>query len=112
VVACHQNQCRQNFNGPLLPSGQYCDHGVQYLPVDQKYIPIFRLEALVEESTQKKEKAEIIYFYLLQQLLRKTNLDPIVSESRFGTIAHKSKKRITALSVRSYEIHTLASGSE
>jgi hypothetical protein len=50
----------------------------------------------MEESDQKKEKAEKLYFYLWQQLLRKTNLDPILSESRFGMIAHKSKKRITA----------------
>jgi hypothetical protein len=33
--------------------------------------------------------AEKFYFYLQQQLLRKKNLDPIFSESRFGTIAHK-----------------------
>jgi hypothetical protein len=50
----------------------------------------------MEESSQKKEKAEKAYFYLRQQLLRKTNLDPIFSKSRFGTIAHKSQKRITA----------------
>jgi hypothetical protein len=51
---------------------------------------------LMEESSQKKEKAEKVYFYLRQQLLRKMNLDPIFSKSRFGTIAHKNKKRITA----------------
>jgi hypothetical protein len=32
----------------------------------------------------------------MAQLLRKTNLDPIFSKSRSGTIAHKNKKRITA----------------
>jgi hypothetical protein len=58
--------------------------------------PFSSLEALAKESTQKKEKAEKVYFYLRQQLLSKTNLDPIFSESRFGTIAHKKKKRITA----------------
>jgi hypothetical protein len=58
--------------------------------------PFSSLEALAKESTQKKEKAEKVNFYLRQQLLRKTNLDPIFSESIFGTIAHKNKKRITA----------------
>jgi hypothetical protein len=47
----------------------------------------------MEESSQKKEKAEKFYFYLRQQLLRKTNLDPIFSESRFRTIAHKKQKK-------------------
>jgi hypothetical protein len=56
----------------------------------------YRPSTLTEESTQKKEKAEKVYFYLQQQLLRKTNLDPIFSESRFGTMTHKNKKRITA----------------
>jgi hypothetical protein len=58
--------------------------------------PFSSLEALAKESTQKKEKAEKVYFYFRQQLLRKTNLDPIFSESRFGTIAHKNKRRIMA----------------
>jgi hypothetical protein len=35
-------------------------------------------------------------FLFTAQLLRKTNLDPIFSESRSGMIAHKNKKRITA----------------
>jgi hypothetical protein len=55
----------------------------------------YRPSTLTEESTQKK-KPEKVYFYLRQQHLRKMNLDPIFSESRFGTIAHKNKKRITA----------------
>jgi hypothetical protein len=58
--------------------------------------PFSSLEAFAKESTQKKEKAEKVYFYLRQLLLRKTNLDPIFSESRFGTIAHKNKKRAMA----------------
>ena len=33
----------------------------------------------------------------MAQLLRKTNLAKIFSESRSGTIAHKNKKRITAV---------------
>jgi hypothetical protein len=35
-------------------------------------------------------------FLFTAQLLRKTNLDPIFSESRSGTIAHKNQKRITS----------------
>jgi hypothetical protein len=54
----------------------------------------YRPSTLTEESSQKKEKAEKVYFYLRQQLLRKTNLDPIFSESRFGTIAHKNKNEL------------------
>jgi hypothetical protein len=60
----------------------------------QSLSPFSSLEALAKESTQKKEKAEKFYFYLRQQLLRKTNLDPIFSESRFGTIANKNKKEL------------------
>jgi hypothetical protein len=56
----------------------------------------YRPSTLTEESSQKKEKAEKVYFYLQQQLFRKMNLDPIFSESRFGTIAQEYKKRITA----------------
>ncbi len=33
----------------------------------------------------------------MAQLLRKTNLADIFSEARSGTIAHKNKKRITAV---------------
>jgi hypothetical protein len=33
----------------------------------------------------------------MAQLLRKTNLAEIFSEARSGTIAHKNKKRITAV---------------
>jgi hypothetical protein len=58
--------------------------------------PFSSLEALAKESTQKKEKAEKVYFYLRQQLLRNTNLDPIFSESRSGRIDNKDKKIIMA----------------
>ncbi len=58
----------------------------------QPLSPFFILEALAKESNQKKEMAEKVYFYLREQLLRKTNLDPIFSKSRFVvTIAHKNK---------------------
>jgi hypothetical protein len=43
---------------------------------------------------RKKRQKKSIFIYA--QILRKTNLDPIFSESRSGTIAHKNKKRITA----------------
>jgi hypothetical protein len=59
----------------------------------QPLSPFSSLEALAKESSQKIEKAEKFYFYLQQQLLRKTNLDPIFSQSRFGMIANKNKKR-------------------
>jgi hypothetical protein len=36
-------------------------------------------------------------FLFTAQLLRKTNLADIFSDSRSGTIAHKNKKRITAV---------------
>jgi hypothetical protein len=62
----------------------------------QPLSPFSSLEALAKESSQKKEKAEKFYFYLRQQLLRKLNLNPIFSKSRFGTIANKNKKRIMA----------------
>jgi hypothetical protein len=58
--------------------------------------PFSSLEALAKKSIQMKEKAEKVYFYLRQQLSRNTNLDPIFSESRSGTIANKNIKRITA----------------
>ncbi len=63
----------------------------------QPLSPFSSLEALAKESTQKKEKAQKVYFNLRQQLLRNTNLDPIFSKSRSGTIANKNKKRITAI---------------
>jgi hypothetical protein len=50
----------------------------------------------MEESVQKKKKAEKVYFYLRHNKLKKANLDQIFSESRSGMIAHKNKKRITA----------------
>jgi hypothetical protein len=65
VVACQQNQCRQNFNAPLLPSGQYCGHGVAIFAWSPK-APKSTLEALAEESIRNKEKAEKVYFYLRQ----------------------------------------------
>jgi hypothetical protein len=53
--------------------------------------------SLAEESIQKKRKGRKSQFLFTAQLLRKTNLAEIFSESRSGTIAHKNKKRITAV---------------
>jgi hypothetical protein len=50
----------------------------------------------MEESGQKKKKTEKVYFYLGHNKLKKANLDQVFS-SRSGTIAHKNKKRITAV---------------
>jgi len=56
------------------------------------------LEALlVEESIQKKRKGRKSQILFTAQLLRKTNLAKIFSEAGSGTIAHKNKKRITAV---------------
>jgi hypothetical protein len=51
----------------------------------------------MEESVQKKKKAEKVYLYLRHNKLKNANLDLVFSESRSGTIAHKNKKRITAV---------------
>ena len=51
----------------------------------------------MEESVQKKNKAEKVFFYLLHNKLEKANLDEVFSKSRSGTIAHKNKIRITAV---------------
>jgi len=53
--------------------------------------------ALAEESIQKKRKGRKSQFLFTAQLSRKTNLAEIFSESRSGTMAHKNKKRITAV---------------
>jgi len=47
--------------------------------------------------TEKKRKGRKSQFLFKAQLLRKTNLAEIFSESRSGTIAPKNKKRITAV---------------
>jgi hypothetical protein len=56
-----------------------------------------RPSTLTEESDQKKKKAEKVYFYFWHNKLKKANLDQVFSKSRSGTIAHKNKKRITAV---------------
>ncbi len=69
---------------------------VRYLHVDMKHLPIFQSGSTCGGIHSEERKGRKVCFYLRQQLLRKINLDPIFSESRFGTIAHKNKKRITA----------------
>jgi hypothetical protein len=65
---------------------------LRYLPEVQQH-----LTAHAEESIQKKRKGRKSQFLFTAQLSRKTNLAEIFSESRSGTIAHKNKKRITAV---------------
>jgi hypothetical protein len=48
----------------------------------------------MEESDQKKKKAEKVYFYLRHNKLKKAYLDRDFSESRSGMIAHKNKKEL------------------
>ena len=48
--------------------------------------------SLAEESIQKKENAEKVFFYLRHNLRRKTNLAELFSEYRSGTIVQKQKK--------------------
>jgi hypothetical protein len=45
----------------------------------------------------EKRKGRKSQFLFTAQLLRKTNLAEIFSEARSGTIAHKNKKRIMAV---------------
>jgi hypothetical protein len=51
----------------------------------------------LRKSDPKKKKSAKVYFYLRHNKLKKANLDQVFSESRSGTIAHKNKKRITAV---------------
>ena len=48
---------------------------------------------------KQKQKKSILF---TAQLLRKTNLAEIFSDARLGTIAHKNKKRITAVTQCQY----------
>jgi hypothetical protein len=48
----------------------------------------------IHSEKKKRQKSQFLF---TAQLLRKTNLAEIFSEARSGTIAHKNKKRITAV---------------
>jgi hypothetical protein len=76
--------------------GNIAAMAVQYLPKDQKHLPIFQSGSTCRGIQTEERKGRKSLFLFTAQLLRKTNLDPVFSESRSGTIAHKNKKRITA----------------
>jgi len=61
----------------------------------QQHVPLFQSH-LRRNPYRKKEKADFILFYFRHNI-RKTNLAEIFSEARSGTIAHKNKKRISAV---------------
>jgi hypothetical protein len=93
-VACHQSQCRQNFDAPLVNTVAMA---LRYLPeVQQHLAPPFPVWKHMRRNPYRK-KDRNSQFLFTAQLLRKTNLAEIFSEARSGTIAHKNKKRITAV---------------
>jgi hypothetical protein len=70
---------------------------LRYLPeVQQHLAPPFPVWKHMRRNPYRKKKRQkkSIYIY---GLLRKTNLAEIFSEARSGTITHKNKKRITAV---------------
>jgi hypothetical protein len=73
----------------LIVAGQYCGTALQYFPESNSTFPFS-----MPYRIKKKQKSLFLY---TAQLLRKTDLADIFSESRSGTIAHKNKKRITAV---------------
>ena len=92
MVACHQNQCRQNFNTPLLPSGTVA-MALRYLPAVQQHLPLFQSGSTCGRIHSEERKGRKSQFLFTAQLLRKMNLAEIFSESRSGTITHKNKKK-------------------
>jgi hypothetical protein len=60
-------------------------------------LPLFQSGSTRGGIHTEKRKDRKSQFLFTAQLLRKTNLAEIFSESRSGTIAHKNKKRITAV---------------
>ena len=70
-----------------IPNGERCDH--------RRHFP--ESGSTCEGIHSKKIKGRKSKFLFTAQLLRKTNLEDIFSDSRSGTIAHKNKKRITAV---------------
>jgi hypothetical protein len=89
VVARQQNQRHQNFNAPLLPMV------LRYLTMFSSTSPFSSLTCRGIHSDKRKGRKS--QFLFTAQLLRKTNLAEIFSKARSGTIAHKNKKRITAV---------------
>jgi hypothetical protein len=69
---------------------------VRYLPEDRKHLLIFESGSTCGGIHSEERKGRKSLFLFTAQLLRKTNLDPILSKSRSETIAHKNKKRTMA----------------
>jgi hypothetical protein len=74
------------------PSSHYCSRRHHC-----HCIVIVTIRPHLQRNPFRKKKAEKVYFYLRHNKLKKANLDRVFSESRSGTIAHKNKKRITAV---------------
>jgi hypothetical protein len=75
-------------------------------------VPIFQSGITCEGIHSEERKGRKFYFYLRQQLLRKTNLDPIFSESRFGTLANKNKKELRQAPIYGTTFKKNESGSD
>ena len=89
------------LTSPLLPSGQYCGHGVAICQssAQTKIAPSYftKIAPSYFRSTcggihSEKRKGRKNQFLFTAQLFRKTNLADIFSKSRSGTIPHKNKK--------------------
>jgi hypothetical protein len=70
---------------------------LRYLPEVQQHLPHFQSGSTCRGIQSEKRKGRKSQFLFTAQLLRKTNLAETFSKSRSGTIAHKNKKRITAV---------------
>ena len=71
VVACHQNQCRQNFNAPLLPSGQYCGHGGAIFACRPEAPPHFPVWKHLQRSPLRRKKRQKSLFLFLATTFKK-----------------------------------------
>jgi hypothetical protein len=79
---------------PLFQSGSTCGGIHTEKRKDRKSQSTF---SHTEELVTNKSQAKECNLLFTAQRLRKTNLADIFSEARSGTIAHKNKKRITAV---------------
>ena len=78
MVACHQNQRRQNLYAPLLLRRLYRGHGVAiFAKVQQHQSGSTNCGGI---HTEKKQKGRKSQFLFTAQLLRKTNLAEIFSK--------------------------------
>jgi hypothetical protein len=70
VVACHQSQCRQNFNAPLVNTAAMA---LRYLPeVQQHLAPPFPVWKQCGGIHTEKKDRKSQFLFTAQQLLRKT----------------------------------------